>query len=406
MISVPLLALYLKVLRVNALRKGLPPTLSDVVLTVAVFDDEYAMKLFRRPLSYAVAAALFAAARAAAPSIESQEPLLLLHPSHAIGATLKPLISLHRDLVQIESISGNEHHVGHYLYHYLRKLNWTVEKQYVDALQTSEEGLGHAHSEKHPRFNLLAYPGKRRHTRILASSHIDTVPPYWPYEVRKHGDVWGRGSVDAKGSVATQIIAVQELLASEELRDGDLALLFVVGEEIGGDGMRKANELGLKWETAIFGEPTELKLASGHKGNLGFTVKAKGKAGHSGYPWLGESANSMLIPALVVLDQLELPSSEKYGNSTLNIGRMEGGVAGNVIAETAQAQIQIRIADGSAVESKKIVLDAVRKVDDRLEVNFSSEGYGPVYIDSDVEGRQSFLALECLQYHCLTCHRF
>lgn len=358
---------------------------------IVVFEPavvETAMKLSQWPCSYVVAAALFAAARASAPSIEPQEPLW--SPSHAIDLTSTPLISLHRDLVMIESISGNEKHVGDYLDHYLRQHKLTVEKQYVSALQSSEEGLADAHSKKHPRFNLLAYPGKRRDTRIVLSSHIDTVPPYWPYQVRKHGDIWGRGSVDAKGSVATQIIAVRELLASGELRDGDLALLFVVGEEIGGDGMRRANDLGLKWETVIFGEPTELKLASGHKGNLAFTLKAKGKAGHSGYPWLGESANSMLIPALAVLDKLDLPRSEKYGNSTLNIGRMEGGVAGNVIAETAQAEIQIRIADGSAAESKKIVLDAMKKVDDRLEVNFISEGYGPVDIDSDVKGRQSF----------------
>lgn len=352
------------------------------------------MKLSQCPLPCALLAALFASARASAPSIESQEPLW--SQSYPIDTTLKPLFSLHRDLIKIESISGNEHQVGDYLHHYLQKHNFTVEKQHVGALHTAGEGL--LSSKKHPRFNLLAYPGERRNTRIVVSSHIDTVPPYWPYEVRKHGDIWGRGSVDAKGSVATQIIAVQELLASDELQDGDLALLFVVGEEIGGDGMRKANELGLKWETAIFGEPTELKLASGHKGNLGFTIKAKGKAGHSGYPWLGESANSMLIPALAVLDKLELPSSKKYGNSTLNIGRMEGGVAGNVIAETAQAQIQIRIADGSAAESKKMVLDAIQKVDERLEVKFLSEGYGPVYIDSDVKGRQSFLLLERFSY--------
>ncbi|SLM36936.1 acetylornithine deacetylase [Lasallia pustulata] len=337
------------------------------------------MKLFQWPLPHAVAAALFATATA---SFDSQEPLF---HTHAFDPAWTPLSSLHRDLVQIESVSGNEHHVGHYLCQCLRKHNWTVEKQHVGALHTAGEESGGVHS-KHPRFNLLAYPGERRDTRILVSSHIDTVPPYWPYEVRPDRDIWGRGSVDAKGSVATQIVAVQELLASGELRDGDLALLFVVGEEIGGDGMRKANELGLKWETAIFGEPTELKLASGHKGNLAFTVTAKGKAGHSGYPWLGESANSMLIPALAVLDKLELPSSEKYGDSTLNIGRMEGGVAGNVIAETARAQIQVRIAAGSAEKSKKIVLDAIQKVDERLEVSFVSEGYGPVYIDSDVEG--------------------
>ncbi|MCJ1298372.1 hypothetical protein MMC08_001161 [Hypocenomyce scalaris] len=357
------------------------------------------MKLSQWPLQCAIATtALLIFPSASASSILSQELL----QGDGIDTASKTLFSLHRDLVKIESISGNETRVGDYLYHYLRNHNFTVEKQHVEALDTAEGIRDVSNPKTHPRFNLLAYFGEQRNTRILVSSHIDTVPPYWPYKVRKHGDIWGRGSVDAKGSVATQIIAVQELLASKELQDGDLALLFVVGEEIGGDGMRKANELGLKWETAIFGEPTELKLASGHKGNLGFTIKAKGKAGHSGYPWVGESANSMLIPALAALDELELPSSDKYGNSTLNIGKMEGGVAGNVIAEAARAQIQIRIADGSSEKSKKIVLDAIKNIDDRLEVNFLSEGYGPVDIDSDVKGQRSALVLDCVRNDPLT----
>ena len=310
------------------------------------------------------------------------------HPLSLDVATINSssLLSLHRELVEIESISGNEQRVGHYLQRYLEDHNFTVETQHVGALGANEQDRGQGSVEKHPRFNLLAYSGEARNSRILVSSHIDTVPPYFPYEVRGHDDIWGRGSVDAKGCIATQITAIEDLRASGETKDGDVALLFVVGEEVGGDGMRKVNDLGMKWETVIFGEPTELKLASGHKGYLGISIKAKGKAGHSGYPWLGENANSMLIPALAALDKLELPSSEKYGNTTLNIGRMEGGVAGNVIAEISTAQITLRVAAGSIEDLKKIVLDAVKKVDDRLEVEFSGGAYGPVYIDSDVEG--------------------
>ena len=295
------------------------------------------------------------------------------------------LLSLHRDLVEIESISLNEQSIGNYLVKYLSQHNFTVEKQYLKPLN-SKQAPEKYHSSEASRFNILAYRGSSPKSRILVSSHIDTVPPFWPYEVRKHSEIWGRGTVDAKGCVATQIKAVEDLLTSGDIKDGDVALLFVVGEELGGDGMKRANDLNLTWETAIFGEPTELKLASGHKGNLGFKIRAKGKAGHSGYPWLGESANSMLIPALAALDKLELPSSEKYGNSTVNIGRMEGGVAGNVIAETAMAQVQIRLASGTAGDVKKIVLDAIKKIDDRLTFEFASTGYGPVYIDSDVEG--------------------
>lgn len=325
--------------------------------------------------------------RTTAYASESYQQLSLgAHASGVHAKRLAPLLSLHRDLVEIESISGNEHDVGEYLVKYLRAHNFTVDRQQVGPLKARKQQLSPKAVGESSRFNVLAYKGSSPKSRVLVSSHIDTVPPFWPYEVRKKNHIWGRGTVDAKGCVATQIVAVQQLLSSGDLQDGDVALLFVVGEEIGGDGMRKVNELNLRWETAIFGEPTELKLASGHKGILGFTIHAQGKAGHSGYPWLGESANSMLIPALAALDKLELPSSEKYGNTTINIGQMEGGVAGNVIAETASAQIAMRLAAGTPQDAKNAVLEAAKKIDDRLTFEFASAGYGPVYIDSDVEG--------------------
>ena len=289
------------------------------------------------------------------------------------------LYSLHRKLVNIESISSNERRVGIFLESYLQEHNYTVERQYVKTDSTAKDK---------PRFNLLAYPGTDRQTRILLSSHIDTVPPFYPYELRKDDQIWGRGSVDAKACVATQFQALQELLTTGDISHNDASLLFVVSEETGGQGMRAANDLGLKWETVIFGEPTELKLASGHKGILIFSIKAHGKAGHSGYPWLGANANHMLIPALAALQQLELPSSEKYGNSTLNIGQLEGGVAANVMAENAIAKMGIRIAGGDVGVIRNQVLDVIKKVDpdNNLEVIFTGGGYGPVDIDHDVDG--------------------
>lgn len=239
-----------------------------------------------------------------------QQPLFPKRGPDEACSDHQPLLSLHKSLVEIQSITGNEYDVGIYLHDYLVKRHFTVERQYVD---TGSDGLQGGNK---PRFNLLAYPGQKRNTRILLSSHIDTVPPFWPYERRNNDEIWGRGSVDAKACVATQIMAVEELRASGEIREADVALLYVVGEETGGRGMRTANKLNISWETVIFGEPTELKLASGHKGLLGLTVKATGKASHSGYPWLGRNANSMLIPALAALDTLELPSSAKYGNSS------------------------------------------------------------------------------------------
>ncbi|KAJ5032451.1 uncharacterized protein L3040_009055 [Drepanopeziza brunnea f. sp. 'multigermtubi'] len=309
-------------------------------------------------------------------SIDGQEPLQSDSGSPSIeSSSTKALLKLHKDLITHASISGAEESVGKYLTKYLESKRFTVEVQEVQS--------------NPPRANIFAYVGKTRKTRTLVSSHIDTVPPFWKYE-RRGDEIWGRGSVDAKGSVASQILAVEDLLASGSIAEGDVGLLYVVGEEVGGEGMRKANDLGLTWDTVIFGEPTELKLASGHKGTMGLQISAKGKAGHSGYPELGKSANAMLIPALHALLSLELPSSEKYGNTTLNIGRMEGGVAGNVIAEDASADIMLRIADGSLEDIQKVILETMEELGQELDVRFTG-GYGPVNIDSDVPGFQTIV---------------
>ncbi|APA07031.1 hypothetical protein SS1G_04281 [Sclerotinia sclerotiorum 1980 UF-70] len=304
-------------------------------------------------------------------SFDSQTPII----DESFSGSLS-LLKLHKSLVEIESTSGNEHDAGAFLVSYLKKQNLTVEIQDVDFVESS--------SSDKKRQNVLAYIGDKRRTRTLVTSHIDTVPPYWPYE-RRGDEIWGRGSVDAKASIAAQIIAYQDLISAGKIGEGDVALLFVVGEETYGAGMGQANELGLSWETVIFGEPTELKLAAGHKGIMSIHLTAKGKAGHSGYPSLGRNANSMLIPALYELGRMDLPWSEKYGNTTLNIGRVEGGVAANVIAEDAMAKIAIRIAAGTPQEIQKLVLDVVEKTGQDLKVEFT-QGYGPVHCDTDVGG--------------------
>jgi acetylornithine deacetylase len=306
----------------------------------------------------------------AAPSNDVQAPLVAAPESSSTPSLLK----LHKSLVEHESITGNEHGVAKWLVSYLKSENFTVETQDVGPFENGTQ----------QRENILAYFGKQRKTRTLVSSHIDTVPPFWKYE-RIGDEIWGRGSVDAKGSVATQIKAVEELRAAGKIGEGDVALLFVVGEEVGGDGMKKVNDLGMSWDTCIFGEPTELKLASGHKGIASVEIRAKGKAGHSGYPELGKSANAMIIPALYALQNAELPWSEKYGNTTLNIGQIGGGVAANVIAEDAYAKISIRIADGEPAAIEKIVLDTIQKAGEELDVKFNG-GYGPVHVDSDIPG--------------------
>ncbi|KAF2474687.1 acetylornithine deacetylase-like protein [Lindgomyces ingoldianus] len=293
-------------------------------------------------------------------------------------ATSDELLYIHRTLIEIESITGNEEKVGKWLESYLKEKDFTVELQEVSS----------------KRYNLLAY-GKKRETTILVTSHIDTVPPFWPYYHNKTTDlIGGRGSVDAKASVAAQIMAVRGL--KDQLQD-DLSLLFVVGEETGGDGMRAFSEMEDRpeYDIVIFGEPTESKLVCGHKGMLGFSLKATGKAAHSGYPWLGVSANDVLVEALesMLVLRKRLPWSEKYGNTTMNFGKVEGGVAANVVAEAAEANMSVRIAAATPQIIKSMIVGALEGVKSKaqelggdLEIEWVSEGYAPVDIDCDVEG--------------------
>jgi acetylornithine deacetylase len=204
--------------------------------------------------------------------------------------------------------------------------------------------------------------------------------------------------VDAKACVAAQTIAVVSLLQSNphNLPSDALSLLFVIAEEKGGDGMRFfSDRKPTNYSAVVFGEPTEGKLAAGHKGMLGLNIKITGKAAHSGYPWLGISANNVLIGALSTLLTLEkdLPGSEKYGKTTVNVGRVSGGLAANVVAESANADIAIRIAGGSPSVIEEIITDALAPIKKKTEdegggffLEWSKRAYPPIPIDADIKG--------------------
>ncbi|KAI1437596.1 Zn-dependent exopeptidase [Xylaria sp. CBS 124048] len=309
------------------------------------------------------------------------------------------LVTLHQSLVEIHSISGTEGSVGDFLVEYLTEKNFVVERQYLPSSNTSDNETGSS-----SRFNVLAWPGAVRpaEPKVLVSSHIDVVPPHIPYS-RSGGKhlssdtiIAGRGSVDAKASVAAQITAVLELLSDERIDPADVMLLFVVGEETIGDGMKHFSDVAassnppLRFKAAVFGEPTEGKLACGHKGMLGCTITAHGKAGHSGYPELGKSAVEVLMRGLVKLLDTDVGSSELFGNTTINVGEIKGGVARNVIPETAVAGLAGRVAMGPEIGGSEIVVqrvkDVMRSVDEEAFEFDCIAGYGTVECDCDIKG--------------------
>jgi acetylornithine deacetylase len=258
-------------------------------------------------------------------------------------------VTLTRQLIDIESISGNEAAVGNYLYGELCRLGYQTRKIAVEG----------------DRFNVFATWPDHPNPTVVFSTHMDTVPPFIPSSEDEQ-KIYGRGSCDAKGIIAAQVAAA-ERLRQQEIYVG---LLFVVGEERDSLGAKVANDHApSRCRFLVNGEPTENRVALASKGTLRVEVVARGKMAHSAYPELGESAIDKLIAALARLRGMPLPADPQFGPCTLNIGLIEGGRAPNVIPDYAHADLLYRLIGPTDALRKEIVATA----GDQVEVSFPLE---------------------------------
>jgi aspartate aminotransferase len=278
------------------------------------------------------------------------------------------VVTLLGQLMQIPSISNDEHDIGLFLEQHLQGLGYTVERIPI--------------SPDSRRCNVYAYLGASRKTRICLTSHMDTVPPHIPMRLTPN-TIYGRGSCDDKGPLAAQIIALEELRVEGRVQPGDVSLLFVVGEEKGGPGMIAANSMNLSWEAVVFGEPTEGKLAVGHKGHFVFELTSEGVPAHSGYPQRGRSAISVMTAVVTALERTRYPSSDTIGPSTFHCGQIIGGVGYNILAAQCTALCAVRVA--SDLPGIERLVEAVVSEHEyvRLDKKFM---YPELYLDHDVPG--------------------
>jgi acetylornithine deacetylase len=238
--------------------------------------------------------------------------------------------------------------VGHYLEQEHRKLG-------DDSRRMPVEG---------ERANVYATSPQTPNPAIVFSTHMDTVPPFIASS-EDDQKIYGRGSCDAKGIIATQIAAAKHLKA----QGINVGLLFLVGEERDSAGAKVANQQANRCKFLINGEPTENRVAIASKGSLRVQLTAAGRMAHSAYPELGDSAINKLIEALHRLQPMKLPSDPEIGPCTMNIGVIEGGRAPNVIADRARAQLLYRLI-GPAEDLRHEIVAAVG---DLANVEFTLE---------------------------------
>lgn len=229
------------------------------------------------------------------------------------------VVGLARTLIDIESTTGQEGEVGRVLARYLRDRGYSVLEQPVSG----------------DRINVIAGVGE---PAVVFSTHFDCVPPFFPSRV-EGGVLHGRGACDAKGILAAQVAAAERLRAAGEARIG---LVFVCGEERGSDGAKAANAIASQTKYLINGEPTELKLGLATRGCFRVRLKAHGRAAHSGYPHLGESAIEKLMDVLRDLRTAAWPSDPQLGTTHYTVGLISGGVAPNVVPPNAEAEVFFR----------------------------------------------------------------
>ena len=255
------------------------------------------------------------------------------------------VVSLTAELLSIQSPTGGEGKAVDFVSRWLVARGWNVTVQEVTP------GRG----------NVWA---SRAGGGVTLSTHLDTVPPYIP--PRLAGErLFGRGACDAKGIAAAMLAAADRLASAGEDR---VDLLLLVGEEKGSDGARAANHLPATSRFLVNGEPTESRLASGAKGSLRVTLRTEGREAHSAYPHLGKSAIEPLIELLPTLKSVQFPRDPQLGDTTVNIGVIRGGSAGNVIPARAEAELMVRLVGDVAPVRQTIE----RWVGDRAQIEYGS----------------------------------
>ncbi|MBU2993845.1 acetylornithine deacetylase [Octadecabacter sp. 1_MG-2023] len=229
------------------------------------------------------------------------------------------------------------------------------------------------HDPSGTKANLFATLGPETTGGILLSGHTDVVPVTdqdWtsdPFDVIQRNDrLYGRGTCDMKGFIAA-CLAVAETIDAHTLTR-PLHFAFTYDEEVGCLGARALvavlRDKGLVPDITIIGEPTEMRIIEGHKGCCEYTAEFVGLEGHGSAPDLGVNAAEYATRYVTRLLELRQDLIERSPPdspfdppwSTINIGRISGGVAHNVIAGKAVVDWEMRPVQVSDLDFVKSVI--------------------------------------------------
>ncbi len=248
--------------------------------------------------------------------------------------------------------------------------------------------------------NLIARIGKKGKRRLLWNGHLDVVatgdymnwdyPPFSPVE--KEGYLYGRGSSDAKSSVASMMMALKLLKTDEDALDGEITLM-VVGEAENGSAhgtIELLDKYGAGFDAAVVGEATDLCIEIAEKGLRWLELRIHGAASHAGRPHLGINAISQAGKIIKALDEFPFEGynelfEEELRRPSVSVNKIHGGIQNNVLAENCKMVLDRRMLPGETEDKvlEEIISIVNRVVDEKCQVEYSfvNQGWDPFILD-------------------------
>ena len=248
---------------------------------------------------------------------------------------LEDLFKLTHELVCIPSESFQEKEIVDFVAHKLSEAPW------LDVTRIGD--------------NIVAKTGDTKGMRLLLGGHTDTVPAQGNDQIRLSEDsIWGIGSADMKGGIAIMLSLALNVPDSAV----DMTYVFYAREEVAHkhNGLLEieANQPELLIaDLAILGEPTSGNIEAGCQGTMRFTLELKGERAHTARPWMGRNAIHRLSGVLTAIEDYESRNPVIEGcqyREALQVVKVEGGIAGNVVPDSTTLTINHRVAPDRSLD--------------------------------------------------------
>ena len=259
-----------------------------------------------------------------------------------------------------------------------------AEKPLADAIEEAVSGYAHLEVIRHGN-TIVARTALGRAQRVAIAGHIDTVPingnvPTRDVDIDGVPHLWGRGTVDMKGGVAVQLKLAAELTDPAV----DITWMWYDNEEV------EASKNGLtllaaerpdlfQADFAILGEPSNGEVEGGCNGTMRAIVRTSGVRAHAARAWIGENAIHRAAPVLARLAEYRAREVAVEGllyRESMSAVRITGGVAGNVIPDACEIEVNYRFAPSkSAADAEAHIRNLLAGFD--VEITDAAEGARP-----------------------------